>query len=47
VATALSGAGAGRNDLIKQLLPILTPIVLAYIGKKLAQKNAPASSPQT
>ena len=36
VASALSGSGAGSSDLIKKLLPILAPIVLAYIGKKLA-----------
>lgn len=35
VAAALSGGGAGNNDLIQKLLPILTPIVLAYIGKQL------------
>lgn len=40
VASALSGAGAGGNDLIKKLLPILAPIVLAYIGKQLTQKTA-------
>ncbi|MDM2195310.1 DUF937 domain-containing protein, partial [Mycobacteroides abscessus] len=28
VAAKLAGAGAGNSDLIKQLLPILTPIVL-------------------
>ncbi len=42
VASALAGTGAGGSDLIKQLLPILAPIVLAYIGKQFAQKNAPA-----
>lgn len=46
VASALSGAGAGNSDLIKKLLPILAPIVLAYIGKKLTQGSAPASTPQ-
>lgn len=35
VASALSGGGAGNSDLIQKLLPILTPIVLAYIGKRL------------
>lgn len=42
VATALSGAGAGNSDLLQKLLPILAPIVLAYIGKQMSQKNAPA-----
>src|SRR5271167_2912750 len=45
VASALSGTGAGNSDLIKKLLPILAPIVLAYIAKKLTQGNAPASAP--
>lgn len=50
VASALAGSGAGGNDLIKRLLPILAPIVLAYIGKQLTQKSAaPAGggAPQT
>jgi hypothetical protein len=36
VAAALSGGGAGNGDLIKRLLPILAPIVLAYLGKQLS-----------
>ena len=39
VASALSGAGAGGGDLIKRLLPMLAPIVLAYVGKQFAAKN--------
>jgi hypothetical protein len=47
VASALAGGGAGNNDLIKRLLPILAPIVLAYIGKQFAGKNAaPAGEAQ-
>ena len=46
VASALSGKGAGGSDLIKQLLPIITPIVLAYIAKKLTQGSAPAPTQQ-
>lgn len=42
VASALAGTGAGNGDLIKKLLPILAPIVLAYIGKQFSQQNAPA-----
>lgn len=42
VASALAGTGAGSGDLIKKLLPIITPIVLAYIGKQFSQQNAPA-----
>lgn len=36
VAAALSGGGAGNGDLMKRLLPILAPIVLAYVGKQLS-----------
>ena len=39
VAGALAGGGGGNSDLIKQLLPILAPIVLAYIGKQLSQRS--------
>lgn len=35
VASALADRGAGNRDLLKQLLPVLAPIVLAYIGKQL------------
>ncbi|WP_046315112.1 DUF937 domain-containing protein [Mycobacterium sp. UM_Kg1] len=43
VASALSGAGAGNSELLQKLLPIITPIVLAYIGKQLTgQKAEPA-----
>lgn len=43
VASALAGAGAGNNDLLQRLLPIIAPIVLAYIGKQLTgQKSEPA-----
>jgi hypothetical protein len=42
VASALAGGGAGNSDLLKKLLPILAPIVLAYIGKQLTKGNAPA-----
>lgn len=35
VAAALAGGGAGNSDLLKQLLPVVLPIVLAYIGKQL------------
>ena len=40
VASALAGTGAGGGDLIKKLLPILAPIVLAYIGKQLTKGSA-------
>jgi hypothetical protein len=45
VASALAGGGAGNSDLIKRLLPILAPIVLAYIGKQLmGSQTAPANT---
>jgi hypothetical protein len=49
VAAALSNAGGGSNELLKQLMPILLPIVLAYIGKRLTagSGSAPASAPQS
>ncbi len=44
VASALAGGGGG--GLVQKLLPILAPIVLAYIGKQFANKNAPAGGAQ-
>ncbi|MFL0287733.1 DUF937 domain-containing protein [Mycobacterium sp. SMC-21] len=44
VASALAGGGAGNSELIQKLLPILAPIVLAYIGKQLTGGGA-ASTP--
>lgn len=44
VATAMSKAGAGNSELIEKLLPILAPIVLAYIGKQMTQQKTPASA---
>ena len=35
VAAALAKGGAGDSDLIKRLLPVVLPMVLAYIGKRL------------
>jgi hypothetical protein len=42
VASALAGGGGGNSALLKQLLPILAPIVLAYIGKQMTGKSEPA-----
>ncbi|MFE1594413.1 DUF937 domain-containing protein [Nocardia sp. NPDC058705] len=46
-----AGGGTGGNDLIGKLLPILAPIVLAYLAKQLTgggaaapQQQAPASN---
>ena len=44
VASALAGAGAGSGDLIKRLLPMLAPIVLADVGKQFAQKQGGAAA---
>jgi len=44
VASALAGGGAGNSELIQKLLPILAPIVLAYIGKQLTGSGG-ASTP--
>ncbi|MFM8600170.1 MAG: DUF937 domain-containing protein [Mycobacterium sp.] len=44
VASALAGAGAPGGDLIKRLLPMLAPIVLAYVGKQFAQKGGGAQA---
>lgn len=46
VASALSGAGAGGGDLIKRLLPMLAPIVLAYVGKQFSQKQSAGAGAQ-
>lgn len=46
VAAALAGGGAGSSDLIQKLLPILAPIVLAYIGKQLTGGSAAAPANQ-
>lgn len=46
VASALAGAGAGSGDLIKRLLPMLAPIVLAYVGKQFAQKQGTGAAAQ-
>jgi hypothetical protein len=44
VASALAGGGLANSGLLKQLLPILAPIVLAYIGKQLT-KGVGAGAP--
>ncbi len=40
VAVALAKGGVGNRDTLKQLLPVLIPIVLAYIGKQLSPSGA-------
>jgi hypothetical protein len=40
VAAALASGGAGNSDLLKRLLPVVLPIVLAYIGKQLSPSGA-------
>ncbi|MEV6361960.1 DUF937 domain-containing protein [Nocardia asteroides] len=46
VISALGGTGGtGGNDLIGKLLPILAPIVLAYVAKQLTGGGAAAPAP--
>jgi hypothetical protein len=45
VAAALAKGGVGDSDLIKQLLPVVLPIVLAYTGKQLGAGGAEGSAP--
>jgi hypothetical protein len=40
VAAALAKGGVGNSDLLKRLLPVVLPIVLAYIGKQLSPSGA-------
>lgn len=44
VASALSGAGAPGGDLIRRLLPLLAPIVLAYVGRQFSQRTQGAGA---
>ncbi len=39
------GGGLASSDLVKQLLPILAPIVLAYIAKQMGVGGAAAPAP--
>jgi hypothetical protein len=41
VAAALAKGGVGNPDMLKRLLPVVIPIVLAYIGKQLSPTGAP------
>lgn len=41
VIQKLAGASSGNSDLVAKLLPILAPIVLSYIAKRLTQGNSP------
>jgi len=44
VASALAGAGAPGGDLIRRLLPMLAPIVLAYVGQQFSRRSAGAGT---
>jgi hypothetical protein len=46
VAAALAKGGAGNSDLLKRLLPVLLPLVLAYIGKQLSPGGAQTTTAQ-
>ncbi len=47
VAAALAEGGAGNGELLKKLLPILVPIVLAYVGKQLETRGGTAQPTAT
>ena len=40
VAAALAQGGVGSRDTLKRLLPVVIPIVLAYVGKQLSASGA-------
>jgi len=46
VAAALAQGGAGNSDLLKRLLPVVLPIVLAYIGKQLSPGGGQTTTAQ-
>jgi hypothetical protein len=46
VAAALAQGGAGNSDLLKRLLPVVLPIVLAYIGKQLSPGGGQTTAAQ-
>lgn len=47
VASALAGGGLANSALLKRLLPVVLPMVLAYIGKQLtARAGGAAPQPQ-
>ncbi len=47
VAAALAQGGAGSSDLLKRLLPVVLPIVLAYIGKQLSPGGGQTTTAQS
>ncbi|PIB72562.1 DUF937 domain-containing protein, partial [Mycolicibacterium brumae] len=44
VASALSSQGATNSGLVQKLLPLLAPIVLAYIGKQFGGNQQQAQA---
>jgi hypothetical protein len=46
VAAALARGGVGNSDLLKRLLPVVLPLVLAYVGKQLSSGGAAAQQGQ-
>jgi hypothetical protein len=46
VAAALAKGGAGNSDLLKRLLPVVLPLVLAYVGKQLTGGGAQTTAAQ-
>lgn len=46
VINQLGGLGGNNNELIRKLIPILAPIVMAWLAKKLTERqSAPADQP--
>jgi hypothetical protein len=46
VASALAGTGAGNSDLIKKLLPVLAPIVLACSTRAAQRRHSRRVAPR-
>ena len=46
VASALAGGGLGNSVLLKRLLPLVLPMVLAYVGKQITSRSGGVTNPQ-
>jgi len=46
VASALAGGGLANSALLKRLLPLVLPMVLAYVGKQLTSRGGAMPNPQ-
>jgi len=45
VASALAGGGLGNSLLLKRLLPLVLPMVLAYVGKQITSRGVGGAMP--